>query len=115
MEQNEKRVVLVTGSNKGIGLEVARQLGRVGITVLLAVRDERRGTTAVEPLRSEGLDAHRVRLDVTEEASVRDAAALIGAQFNSAPEAAATPVRLALLRHDRPTGRFLNTEGEVAW
>jgi NAD(P)-dependent dehydrogenase (short-subunit alcohol dehydrogenase family) len=33
----------------------------------------------------------------------------------SVPEAAAAPVRLALLRSDRPTGKFLNTEGEVAW
>jgi NAD(P)-dependent dehydrogenase (short-subunit alcohol dehydrogenase family) len=44
------RVVIVTGANKGIGKEVARQLAQAGLTVLLGSRDERRGTAAAEEL-----------------------------------------------------------------
>lgn len=244
MEQRDRRVALVTGANKGIGLEIARQLGRAGVTVLLGARDAGRGDAATERLRHEGLEAHSLRLDVTDAASVRDAAASIAADhtrldilvnnagindpedgpptlasldavrhvfetnffgalavtqamlpllrkspsgrivnmssslgsltlngdasseyyaarligynaskaalnmltvqlgeelrdssivvnavcpgyvrtdlngntgYLSPPEAAATPVRLALLRRDRPTGRFLNAEGAVPW
>ena len=69
------RVAVVTGANKGIGLEIARQLGREGIAVWLGARDEARGRTAVEKLRGEGLDAHALRLDVTDDASVAAAVA----------------------------------------
>lgn len=43
MEQNAHKVALVTGANKGIGREVARQLGKLGMTVLLGIRDEGQG------------------------------------------------------------------------
>jgi len=69
------RVAVVTGANKGIGLEIARQLGREGITVFLGVRDVERGRAAAEKLRAEGLDARPLPLDVTDDASVSAAAA----------------------------------------
>ena len=72
-----RRVAVVTGANKGIGLEIARQLGREGITVFLGARDEERGRAAAEKLRAEGIDAHPLRLDVTDDASVSAAAALL--------------------------------------
>lgn len=244
MEQSQQRIALITGANKGIGLEIARQLGRADIAVLIGARDGERGQAAAAALRKEGLDAHALALDVTDETSVRDAAASIAAEhgrldilvnnagisdardgppssgsldsarrlletnflgplavtqamlpllrkspgarivnvssslgsltqngdasseyyharligynaskaalnmltvqlaeelrgsgivvnsacpgyvktdlngnrgYLSLPEAAATPVRLALLRRDSPNGRFLNIEGEVAW
>ena len=63
---NAKRIALVTGANKGLGFEMARQLGKAGVGVLLAARDPRKGETAASKLRGEGLDAQFLRLDVTD-------------------------------------------------
>jgi len=65
---------LVTGANKGIGLETARQLGARGMTVLAGSRDAQRGRAAQAALRAEDIDAHFVELDVTDDASARKAA-----------------------------------------
>lgn len=70
-------VVLVTGANRGIGLEVCRQLGERGWVVILTSRDERRGRTAAAHLRQRGLDVRPQHLDVTDEASIRTAAAAL--------------------------------------
>ena len=60
------KVAFITGANKGIGFETARGLGKLGITVVLASRDEARGRAAAERLRSEGVrDVEAVRFDVT--------------------------------------------------
>lgn len=70
------KTVLITGANKGLGLETARQLARDhGFTVYLACRDENRGQEAEQLLKSEGLDARFVQLDVTDAASIQAAAA----------------------------------------
>ena len=74
---SDRRVAVVTGANKGIGLEIARQLAREGIAVYIGARDEARGREAAEKLRGEGLDARPLRLDVTDEASVAAAAAFV--------------------------------------
>jgi len=79
MENGSKRVALVTGANKGIGLEIARQLGREQIIVLVGARDAVRGEAAAGQLRSDGIDARFVHLDVTDTASIAQAAAAIGA------------------------------------
>ncbi len=71
------RVAVVTGANKGIGLEIARQLGREGIVVFVGARDEERGRAAAEKLRAEGIDARALRLDVDDDGSVAAAAAQI--------------------------------------
>ncbi|WP_152354662.1 SDR family oxidoreductase [Brachybacterium subflavum] len=76
------RIALITGANKGIGFETARQLGRLGFTVLLGARDEERGRSAEESLRGEGIDARAVRLDVTDENSVRAAEQWVSARFD---------------------------------
>jgi NAD(P)-dependent dehydrogenase (short-subunit alcohol dehydrogenase family) len=63
---SEKKVAFITGANKGIGLETARGLGALGITVILGSRDEANGREAAEKLRAEGIkDAEAVRFDVT--------------------------------------------------
>ncbi|HEY3561286.1 MAG TPA: SDR family oxidoreductase [Kribbella sp.] len=72
-----KKIALVTGANKGIGKEIARQLGERGFTVLVGARDTERGAVAVKELVAEGLDAVELQLDVTNEASVRAAAAWV--------------------------------------
>jgi NAD(P)-dependent dehydrogenase (short-subunit alcohol dehydrogenase family) len=66
MAITDKKVALITGANKGLGLEVARQLGQKGVTVVLSARDETKGQAAADKLKSEGIDAHFVKLDVTE-------------------------------------------------
>jgi NAD(P)-dependent dehydrogenase (short-subunit alcohol dehydrogenase family) len=70
----DRKIALITGANKGIGLEAARQLGTRGFTVLLAARDPSRGADAAATLKSAGLDAHPIKLDVTSEADVERAA-----------------------------------------
>jgi NAD(P)-dependent dehydrogenase (short-subunit alcohol dehydrogenase family) len=71
------RIALVTGANKGIGLEIARQLAETGVFVLIGARDAARGEAAVAELASQGLKAAFVPLDVLDEASVAAAAAAI--------------------------------------
>lgn len=73
----DRRVAVVTGANKGIGLEIARQLGREGIIVFLGSRDEARGLAAAEKLCAEGLDARPLSLDVTDDQSVAAAASFL--------------------------------------
>ena len=77
-----KKIALITGANKGIGYETARQLAISGMTVLLGSRDLSRGEIAASALHSEGLDATAVELDVTDDASIAKAAAVIGARFD---------------------------------
>ncbi|MFJ9840162.1 SDR family oxidoreductase [Kitasatospora sp. NPDC101155] len=75
------RIVLITGANKGIGLATVRELARAGHTVLLGARDPERGAAAAAGLTAEGLEARFVRLDVTDPATVADAAELIAAEY----------------------------------
>ena len=58
MDSKNNRVALVTGANKGIGFESARQLGQAGVMVLLAARASLLGQAAASILRTEGLDVH---------------------------------------------------------
>ena len=74
-------IALITGANKGIGLEIARQLGTQGITVLIGARDEKRGSEAAEKLQAENIDAHAVQLDVTNQQSIDAAAKHIESEF----------------------------------
>lgn len=67
-------VTLITGANKGIGFETARQLTELGHTVYIGARDVERGERAAA-----ALGARFVRLDVTDDASVGDALAAVGA------------------------------------
>ena len=76
------KIALITGANKGMGLEVARQLAEEGMTVLLGSRNFERGDLAAAELRSSGLDAHAIELDVTDDASISRAATRIESEFH---------------------------------
>jgi len=78
---NNKKTALITGANKGIGLETARQLGKKEITVLVGARDAGKGKAAVEELRKEGIDAHPIVIDVSNPASIKKAAVQVEQDF----------------------------------
>ena len=70
-----KRIILVTGANKGIGLETAKQLAGAGHTVLLGARDLAKASAAAEKLKGEGLAVEPIALDVTDGGSIERAVA----------------------------------------
>lgn len=78
---DKSTIALVTGANRGIGFEIARQLAQKGSLILVGARDLVRGERAAEALRSEGFEARPVQLDVTDDASIRRAAEWIDAEF----------------------------------
>jgi NAD(P)-dependent dehydrogenase (short-subunit alcohol dehydrogenase family) len=71
---SDKKIALVTGANRGIGLETARQLGQKGVTVIVAARSLKSAEETAAKLKAEGLDAFPLKLDVTN-AQDREAAA----------------------------------------
>lgn len=76
-----KKLALVTGANKGIGLEISRQLASHEFTVVLGARDESKGALASSRLRGEGLDALNVKLDVTHRATAEAAARFLDERY----------------------------------
>jgi len=68
------KTAVVTGANKGIGFEIARRLAAEGYRVFLGARDRGRGEAAAAKLRAQGLDAHWLELDVTDDSSAVSAA-----------------------------------------
>jgi NAD(P)-dependent dehydrogenase (short-subunit alcohol dehydrogenase family) len=79
MNTADRRITLVTGANKGIGLEVARQLGKAGHRILLGARDKARGLEAAKALEAEGIDVRYVAIDLSDAASLKATAADIEA------------------------------------
>lgn len=74
----EKRVALITGANKGIGLQIAKDLAKHGLTVLVGSRNLANGETAARTVAG---DAHAIQLDVTDSASIAAAAGRIWNKF----------------------------------
>ena len=66
-----KKIALVTGANKGLGFETAKQLLEQNIEVLLGVRNEVAGKDAQENLRTLGLDSQIAIIDVSDEGFYR--------------------------------------------
>jgi NAD(P)-dependent dehydrogenase (short-subunit alcohol dehydrogenase family) len=75
-----KKVVFITGANKGIGYEVARQLAANEFIVLLGARNPQRGEAAANKLHAEG-EVHFVPIDVTDERSIAAAAEMVFKQW----------------------------------
>jgi NAD(P)-dependent dehydrogenase (short-subunit alcohol dehydrogenase family) len=61
----DKKVAFITGGNRGLGLQTARDLGKLGIHVVIGSRDAAKGEAAVAALRSEGITADAIRCEVT--------------------------------------------------
>ncbi|MFH8930272.1 SDR family oxidoreductase [Streptomyces pristinaespiralis] len=71
------RTVVVTGAGRGLGLAMARRAGADGFRVVVAELDRDTGGKAAAELRAEGVDAHFVRCDVADPASVADLAGAV--------------------------------------
>lgn len=76
-----QKTILVTGSNKGIGFEIVKQLAKLGHTVILTARDEKKGVDALAKLKIENLTVHFIQLDITSEQSIKRAAEQIKLNF----------------------------------
>lgn len=66
---SQTRAALVSGANRGIGLEIARQLARLGYLTAIGARDTAKGQAAADELRNEGLELPVIALDVNDPAS----------------------------------------------
>jgi NAD(P)-dependent dehydrogenase (short-subunit alcohol dehydrogenase family) len=73
----DKKVALITGANRGIGLETAKQLGEKGVTVVLGARKLSDAEAAAAKLTAQGVDAYAIQLDVTKPADRAAAAKFI--------------------------------------
>jgi len=72
---------LVTGANRGIGLEVTRQLAKQGIDVILGARDQAKGERAARSLTQDGLSVFPYQLDVADQHSIDRLYQAIAADF----------------------------------
>ena len=78
---SEQRIALVTGANRGIGLEVCRQLAARGLRVVLTARDPYKGQAAADGLAAKGLDVTFLPLDVIDPAAAEAARAWVEERY----------------------------------
>jgi NAD(P)-dependent dehydrogenase (short-subunit alcohol dehydrogenase family) len=78
---SEKKIALITGANRGIGFETARQLGAQGIKILLGARNAEKGIEAERKLKTEGLDVEFILLDVDDAKTHESAAKYIDENY----------------------------------
>lgn len=81
MSNENKKIALVTGANRGIGFETVRQLANKGIKVLLGARSEEKGKEAESILKNEGLDVEFILLDVDNPQTHESAAKTIDEKY----------------------------------
>ena len=113
MNGSLKRIALVTGANKGIGLEIARQIAQSGAFVLIGARDAQRGKAAIEDLSAE-LQGSSITVDsVCPGLTKTDMTGQSGDRLPA--EAAVTPAKLALMAQTENSGRFVDAEGKLPW
>ena len=78
---NSKKVALITGANRGIGFETARQLGQNGVVIVVGARQQAEAQKAADTLKREGIDAYALGLDVTKSADRSAAARFLEQKF----------------------------------
>lgn len=98
--ETKGKIALITGANRGLGFEIARQLGKKQITVVVGARDEKAGKEAADKLIAEGIDAHPLLLDISDEKSVGAAAKAVKKLDILVNNAARLPRREAPLTED---------------
>ncbi|HTL70195.1 MAG TPA: SDR family oxidoreductase [Candidatus Eisenbacteria bacterium] len=81
MDADPKKIALITGANRGLGLEIARQLAKKGLCVVLTARDAAKGAEAAGTLKKEGFDVHFQPMDVTDRESVVRAREFVEKKF----------------------------------
>ena len=111
---SEKKIALITGANRGIGFETARQLAKQGIKVLIGSRSEDKGKEAESKLKNEGLDVEYIKLDVNDrnthasaEKFINNAGIFLNEFDNGAP-IPASQTKLDIFRETFETN-FFNT------
>ena len=121
MVTDDKPVALVTGANRGLGLETSRQLGQSGVKVLIGSRGQGKGEQAATTLKCEGVDAEVIQLDVGDADSIAAAIAAIIEDYGdtvkpmSPDEAVAKILFLLDVGADAPCGGFFSNGEPVAW
>ncbi|MBB5063555.1 SDR family oxidoreductase [Granulicella mallensis] len=80
---SEKKVALISGANRGIGFETARQLGQKGITVIVGARTQQAAKEAADKLVAENIEAYPVTLDVTKDEDRKAAARFVAEKFGT--------------------------------
>jgi NAD(P)-dependent dehydrogenase (short-subunit alcohol dehydrogenase family) len=81
MNSSNRKIALVTGANRGIGLETCRQLSQMGILTVLSSRDEGKGRTALNSLKGQGGELIYHLLDVTDDGSIANIRSFIEQNF----------------------------------
>lgn len=77
----EKIVTLITGANRGMGLEIAKELGRKGQTVLIGSRNLIKGQSVADQLVTDNIDAQAIQLDVTDHNSIVNAVQKVSDEY----------------------------------
>ena len=104
-----EKTALVTGANKGIGLEIARQLARAGFRVFLTARSRQRGEETVHKLQEDGLNVEFLQLDVTDETSIEQLAKELASRIDRLD----VLVNNAGILLDAPNASVLEVEPDV--
>lgn len=77
----EKKIAVVTGTNRGLGLEISRQLAKKGVHVVMTARDAMKGEAACHKLKAAGLDVEFMALDVTDAKGIKNLAQALDERF----------------------------------
>lgn len=77
----QKKVALITGANRGIGFETARQLGKKGVVVIIGARTSASAESAAQSLVDEGIEAYPLALDVNNAQDRKQAVEFISDRF----------------------------------
>jgi NAD(P)-dependent dehydrogenase (short-subunit alcohol dehydrogenase family) len=70
---NMKKIILITGANRGIGFETARQLGKIGHQIILSARNKTKLDQSVTKLKEENIEVKGLLMDISNDESVRNA------------------------------------------
>ena len=76
-----KKIILITGANRGLGLETALQLGKLGHIIIAAAREQLKADQTTENLQAQGVVAHALKLDVTSQNDIANAYTFIDDSF----------------------------------